>query len=132
MGSLISPRVPTIDFTREDLKPGTSAWLSATKQVCDALEEFGCFVALYDQVLPELEDAIFGAADELFDRPEEVKRKNINDKPYHGYVGQIPIIPLHEGLGIDNVTNREEVQKFAELMWSNGNDHFWYGDLWNI
>ncbi|OWM78223.1 probable 2-oxoglutarate-dependent dioxygenase AOP1 [Punica granatum] len=126
MGSspTISTRVPIVDFTKEDVKPGTDAWLSAAKQLCIALEEFGCFVALYDKLPQELDDAIFRASDELFDLPVEVKSKNINDKPYHGYVGQIPIIPLHEGLGIDYVTNREEVRKFTELMWSDGNDRF--------
>lgn len=129
MGSLISPRVPSIDFTKGDMKPSTDAWILAGKQVCDALAEFGCFVALYDKVPPELNDAIFRASDELFDLPEEAKRKNISDKPYHGYVGQVPIIPLHEGLGVDNVTDRDEVQKFTELMWSDGNDRFWYAQL---
>ncbi len=28
----------------EDLKPGTSSWLSTRKAVCQVLEEQGCFV----------------------------------------------------------------------------------------
>lgn len=126
MASLISPVVPVIDFNNKDLKPGTSAWASAMKRVCHGLEEFGCFVALYDGVPPELDDAIFKAADELFDLPMEIKSQNVSDKPYHGYIGQLSIIPLHEGLGIDNVMDQEEVGKFTELMWPDGNDHFRY------
>lgn len=126
MGSLISPIVPVIDFNNKDLKQGTSAWASAMKQACHGLQEFGCFVALYDEVPPELDDAIFQAADELFDLPTEIKSQNVSNKPYHGYVGQLSIIPLHEGLGIDNVTDPEEVGNFTKLMWPNGNDHFRY------
>lgn len=119
-----SPKVPVIDFTMDDMKVGTSAWLLATKQVCKALEEFGCFVALYDKVPKELDSDIFNAANDLFDLPTEVKSQNISDKPYHGYIGQVPIIPLHEGLGIDNAMNRDALQEFTDLMWPHGNDHF--------
>ncbi|XP_030525663.1 2-oxoglutarate-dependent dioxygenase AOP3-like [Rhodamnia argentea] len=124
MGSLISPVVPFIDFNNKDLKQGTSAWASAMKQVCHGLQEFGCFVALYDGVPPELDGAIFKAADELFALPTEIKSQNVSDKPYHGYIGQASIIPLHESLGIENVTDLKEVGKFTELMWPEGNDHF--------
>ncbi|KAI3418995.1 uncharacterized protein J3R85_013503 [Psidium guajava] len=94
------------------------------EQVCHGLQEFGCFVALYDGVPTELDSAIFKAADELFSLPTEIKSQNVSDKPYHGYVGQVSLIPLHEGLGIDNVTDPEEVGRFTKLMWPDGNDHF--------
>ncbi|XP_030525661.1 2-oxoglutarate-dependent dioxygenase AOP3-like [Rhodamnia argentea] len=124
MGSLISPVVPVIDFNNKDLKQGTSSWALAMKQVCHGLQEFGCFVALYDGVPPELDGSIFKATDELFSLPTEIKSQNVSDKPYHGYVGQVSLIPLHEGLGIDNVTDLEEVGRFTKLMWPDGNDHF--------
>ncbi|KAL3511833.1 hypothetical protein ACH5RR_024550 [Cinchona calisaya] len=124
MGSLTPPKLLVVDFTKEELKPGSTTWSSACNDIRRALENHGCFVALYDKVSPELDKAIFQAADELFDLPTEVKIQNINDKPYHGYVGQIPFVPLHEGLGIDYATTHEGVQHFTNLMWPKGNNSF--------
>lgn len=60
MGSLTLPKIPVIDFSIQDLKPGTSSWLSTSKLVRYALEEYGCFVALYDQICAQLLNNIFG------------------------------------------------------------------------
>ncbi|KAI3455375.1 hypothetical protein Pfo_012038 [Paulownia fortunei] len=125
MGSLVLPELVVVDFTKEEMmKPGSSSWSSACKDIRKALENHGCFVALYDKISPQLHKSIFQAADDLFDLPTEVKVQNINEKPYHGYVGQMPIVPLHEGLGIDYATTVEGAQSFTNLMWANGNDSF--------
>ncbi|KAL2486252.1 2-oxoglutarate (2OG) and Fe(II)-dependent oxygenase superfamily protein [Abeliophyllum distichum] len=124
MGSLTAPKLIVVDFTKEDMMPGSNSWSYACKDIRKALENHGCFIALYDKISPKLEKAIFHAADELFDLPTEVKIQNINEKPYHGYVGQMPIVPLHEGLGIDYATTLEGAQSFTKLMWPNGNDSF--------
>ncbi|XP_019094888.1 PREDICTED: probable 2-oxoglutarate-dependent dioxygenase AOP1 [Camelina sativa] len=122
---LKTTKVPILDFTsQQDLKPNTSVWRSISRDACEALEEYGCFVAVYDGVTQQLDDSVFAAAKDLFDLPAETKMKNVNEKPYHGYVGQMPIIPLHEGLGIDYVTNKEDAKKFTNLMWPQGNDRF--------
>lgn len=126
MGSLTEPKLLVVDFTKESLKPGSTAWAEACTDIKHALEQHGCFVALYDKVSPKLHNAIFNAADELFDLPIETKVQNINEKPYHGYVGQMSYVPLHEGLGIDYATTPEGAQSFTQLMWPNGNDSFWY------
>lgn len=119
MGSL-----PLVDFTKQDMKPGSTTWSSNCEIVKKALEDHGFFIALYDRISPQLQVSIFRAAEELFALPTELKVKNINGKPYHGYVGQIPIVPLHEGLGIDYATITEEVQSFTHLMWPGGNPNF--------
>lgn len=126
MGSFPTSKIPIIDFSREDLKPGSNLWLSTCQDVCNALAECGCFVAVYDKVPAELDNAIFDASTQLFGLPTEIKRKNLNSKPFHGYVGEMAAVPLHEGLGIDYVTDMEEAQNFTNLMWPDGNDHFWY------
>ena len=125
MGSLTTPNLIVVDFTKEEMRPGSKTWSSACNQIRSGLENHGCFIAIYDQISPELRQAIFRAADELFDLPTEIKVQNINEKPYHGYVGQMPIVPLHEGLGIDYATTLDGVQTFATLMWPNGNNSFW-------
>ncbi|KAM7480402.1 hypothetical protein LguiA_028615 [Lonicera macranthoides] len=124
MGSLTTPKLLVVDFTKEDLKPGTTSWSLACNDIKHALENHGCFIALYDKIPSDLNKSIFHAADELFDLPTETKIQNINEKPYHGYVGQIPFVPLHEGLGIDYATTPEGAQSFTNLMWPNGNKSF--------
>ncbi|KAL6283249.1 hypothetical protein ACE6H2_014178 [Prunus campanulata] len=126
MGSDGQPKLPVLDFSKEAeaLKPGTNSWLSACKDVRQALEEFGCFFVSYDKLPPEFQSGFLGALQELFDLPTQTKMTNKSENPSSGYFGQIPSLPLHEGLGIENATNLEETQKFTKLMWPGGNDHF--------
>lgn len=123
MGSLAPPELLVVDFTK-DMKPGSTSWSSACNDIRRGLEYHGCFVALYDKISPELDESIFKAAHDLFALPLELKVQNINEKPYHGYVGQIPFVPLHEGLGIDYSTTPEGVESFTNLMWPKGNKSF--------
>ncbi|KAF5935868.1 hypothetical protein HYC85_026997 [Camellia sinensis] len=95
MGSLTQHKLPIIDFTKENLKPGTSSWHKASKQVLSALEEYGCFVAVYDEVSLDLHDKVFNKLEELFDLPTATKMQNKSSKPLYGYVGQIPVVPLY-------------------------------------
>ncbi|KAI8024660.1 putative 2-oxoglutarate-dependent dioxygenase AOP1.2 [Camellia lanceoleosa] len=124
MVSQTKPKIPKIDFTKENLKQGTSSWIETSNEVKCALEEYGCFVAVYDRVSMELYNEVFESLGELFDLPKEIKVKNTCDKPYLGYVGDEPIIPLYEGFGIDDAPTLEAAQSFTNLMWPNGNDHF--------
>ncbi|RVW28962.1 putative 2-oxoglutarate-dependent dioxygenase AOP1.2 [Vitis vinifera] len=108
------PKIPMVDFSKENLKPGTDSWLPACNNVRHALEEYGCFMAVYDQVPLGVHNTIFGAMRELFDLPIETKKQNISEKPYQGYTSESPAAPLHQGLGIDNVTtNLEEIRHYS-------------------
>ncbi|KAL5824949.1 hypothetical protein ACOSQ3_021012 [Xanthoceras sorbifolium] len=131
MGSLPIPNLPVIDLSKENLKPGTSSWLSTCRNVTQALEEYGCFVAMYDGVALELHDAMFSAVEKLFDLPLEIKKKNTSEKPYFGYVGRHqPFIPaLYEGMGIDFANTLEGAQNFSSIMWPHGNDSFSNGRI---
>lgn len=125
MGRQALSKIPVIDFSSEDLKPGSSSWLSTRKAVCHALGEQGCFVAeVGNKISLELHDKIFGTIGELFELPTETKVQNTHDKPYRGYIS---VGSAHESMGIDNATCLEESQKFTNLMWPNGNDHFCEG-----
>ncbi|KAK0595785.1 hypothetical protein LWI29_009953 [Acer saccharum] len=126
MGSLPIPNLPVIDLSKENLNPGTGSWLSTCRNVTQALEEYGCFVAVYDGVALELHDEVFSAVEKLFDLPLEIKKKNTSEKPYFGYVGrhQPFIPPLYEGLGIDCANTLEGTQNFSNIMWPQGNDSF--------
>ncbi|XP_057772949.1 2-oxoglutarate-dependent dioxygenase AOP2-like [Salvia miltiorrhiza] len=121
MGSETSPELLVVDLNNPEMKAG---WSSACKDIRKAFETHGCFVALYDKISPQLHNSIFKAAHDLFDLPIHTKIQNINEKPYHGYVGQMPIVPLHEGLGIDYANTLEGAQSFTNLMWPQGNQSF--------
>lgn len=129
MGAQPPPKLPVIDLSKEDLKTGTSSWLCTSMDVRHALESYGCFVAQFDEVSLQLHNSIFSELKGLFDLPTETKLKNVSDKPYFGYVGHptTPFVaPLHESMGIENSTTPQAVQSFTNLMWPDGNDHFWY------
>ncbi|KAF9612984.1 hypothetical protein IFM89_004788 [Coptis chinensis] len=124
MGSESPLRLPTIDFSNVDLKPGTIVWNSVKLQVKEALEEFGCFEAVYHQVPAELHKALFSSLEELFDLPLQTKFQNRSSKPFHGYVGQYPMVPLYESMGIEDAPALEIAENFTNMMWPEGNANF--------
>ncbi|CAH1428071.1 unnamed protein product [Lactuca virosa] len=93
-------------------------------QAMHALEEHGVFIATYNGVPQELEDAIFLASQDVFDLPTEVKVLSTSDTPYHAYSGKTPVMPLYESIGIENATTTEGVEFFTKLMWPSGNENF--------
>ncbi|KAK9066263.1 hypothetical protein SSX86_013592 [Deinandra increscens subsp. villosa] len=118
-------KLPTIDFTnKRSLKPGSTSWLATSIEVTRALEEYGCFIAEFDKVTPELNDAVFKGLQDLFDLPTEVKMQNKSAKPMYGYVGQIPFIPLYESMGFDYANTADGVQSLVDVVWPNGNEAF--------
>ncbi|KAH1240483.1 putative 2-oxoglutarate-dependent dioxygenase AOP1 [Glycine max] len=125
MGSQTACKFPVVDFTDEELKPGTAKWGSACQVIRNALEDHGCFYALCDKVPMKLYNSVFTLMEELFDLPLETKMQKISDKPYHGYYGQFAHLPLYESLGINGPLTMEGVQNFAKLMWPAGYDYFY-------
>ncbi|XP_021906538.1 LOW QUALITY PROTEIN: probable inactive 2-oxoglutarate-dependent dioxygenase AOP2 [Carica papaya] len=116
--------IPVLPFYKDKLKSDTDYWLSTSENVREALEEYGCFILEYNPVPIQLHNQVLSALKELFDLPTETKMKNRYEKPLNGYVGQIPEIPLHESLGIDNATTLQGIQFFTKTIWPAGNDHF--------
>uniref|UniRef100_A0A6N2K4R0 Fe2OG dioxygenase domain-containing protein n=2 Tax=Salix viminalis TaxID=40686 RepID=A0A6N2K4R0_SALVM len=124
MGSETSLKLPIIDFSNLGQNPGAAEWDLVKSQVRKALEEYGCFEALFDKIPAEIRKAIFGAVEELFDLPLQTKMLNASKKPYHGYVGQYPQVPLFESMGIDDATIAEEVESMTRILWPQGNQNF--------
>ncbi|KAK8561332.1 hypothetical protein V6N13_149493 [Hibiscus sabdariffa] len=122
-------KLPVIDFSEENLKPGSSAWASACTDVRRALEECGCFEAKFEKMHRQVHDAAFAGAEELFGLPTEVKMRNTNDKHGFHYVGQLKSMPLHESLGVENPTSFDATANFTRLMWPDGNDRFRYNSF---
>ncbi|CAL9029081.1 unnamed protein product [Prunus brigantina] len=124
MGTQTVAKIPVVDFSNEDcLKPGTSSWLSISKNICHALEELGCFVAILPgKVSPELHNTFFGTLGEFFDFPTEIKVRSSFEKPYPS--GYITANAAHEGLAIGYATDPEDIRRFTHHFWPKGHDSF--------
>ncbi|XP_047332853.1 probable 2-oxoglutarate-dependent dioxygenase AOP1 [Impatiens glandulifera] len=125
MGSQTLPlKLPIIDFGEPDLKPGSTSWDSVRGQVRRALEEYGCFEALFPKIPLDLRKQLFSSLEDLFDLPLQTKVRNSSKKPYHGYVGQYPMVPLYESMGVDGADVADKVEDFTRVMWPEGNPTF--------
>ncbi|XVE88981.1 hypothetical protein DITRI_Ditri19aG0113400 [Diplodiscus trichospermus] len=120
IGSKVPLRLPIIDFP-EDLKPGTVEWDSVQRQVGQALREYGCFVAVSDEVL-EVRRAIFEAMEELFDLPIQTKKRYVSEKVIRGYYG--PTASMYENVIIDDATIAENIERLTNILWAEGNTNF--------
>ncbi|KAK4272479.1 hypothetical protein QN277_021033 [Acacia crassicarpa] len=116
-------QLAVVDLTDESMKPGSEAWVSACGVVRRALEEDGCFIALYDKVSPVLCDSVRSALGEVFDLPLETRKQLTSNKPLHYYLGG-SWLSLYESVPICNVLSDNGCQKFAHIMWPQGNDRF--------
>lgn len=128
MGSNSGLKLPSIDFSElGDLEPGSRSWDSVQSAVRRALEEYGCFEALYDKVPSELHDQVFSQMEEMFNLPAETKRRFVDPtKLYDGYLADLPLHPLHEAMGMHNALNSGAIERLADLLWPEGNTKFWY------
>lgn len=120
------PKIPIFDLSTKNISPSSDSWKAACKNVKSALEEYGFFIAQYEDVSQELDRQVFDVMEELFDLPLEIKTKNTSELVFYGYVGQLPHAPLHESMGIPDATMSEAVQSFTNLMWPSGNNRFRY------
>ncbi|KAK4395281.1 putative 2-oxoglutarate-dependent dioxygenase AOP1.2 [Sesamum angolense] len=125
MGSESCMKLPVIDFSNLKQDSSTPTWASTKAQVRAALEEYGCFEAVFDQIPPTLRQSTIDGIKQLFDLPLQTKLRNRSNKPYHGYVGQYPMVPLYESLGIEDALSPGKTDSFSNLMWpEDGNPTF--------
>ena len=100
-------------------------WDSIKTQVVESLKKYGCFQASIDGVSPELNESVYGAIQQLFDLPLEIKTKNVSTHMFNGYIGNSIPLPLYESMGIDEPYVHQEVENFTNLMWPQGNPQVW-------
>ena len=121
--------LPVIDFSIPNLKPATPEQDSVRAQVRTALEEYGCFEALFNGASVELRKALFDASEEFFDLPLETKLRTKSDKIYKGYAGQHPTLPLYEAIGCDGANNPQIVDELTYKLWPQGKITFRFSIL---
>ncbi|KAL0712112.1 hypothetical protein Bca4012_019090 [Brassica carinata] len=106
-------QLPVIDFSDQTLRPGTSEWDKVKANVRKALEDYGCFEALFDKVSTELNKSVFQAVVELFDLPVQTKQRYVSSKPFHGYLNK----DLYQSFGIGDANLVEKINDFTEQLW---------------
>ncbi|PON89436.1 Oxoglutarate/iron-dependent dioxygenase [Trema orientale] len=125
MGSQTEHKIPVINFSEENLKPGSDSWVLASKQIRYGLEEYGCFEIVYDNFPLQLHQSIFDAAKEVLDLPKETKMQKTSDRPGAlSYVAPNPAVPLYENIAIYNPSTLEGAESFTNIMWPQGNRNF--------
>ncbi|PWA97454.1 isopenicillin N synthase [Artemisia annua] len=125
MGSEAPFQLPVVDFSALNKQnPDIVIWESAKTKAIEALQEYGCFEATFDEISPDLQKSVFSELENLFNLPLETKQRNANDREFHGYIGQIPFMPLYESMGIDTPYVQEKVDEFTNVMWPQGNPKF--------
>ncbi|XP_047954044.1 2-oxoglutarate-dependent dioxygenase AOP3-like [Salvia hispanica] len=118
------PKIPIFDLSTKNLSPSSSSWLPTCKSLREALEEFGFFLAKYENVSSQLDKQVFHVLEQVFNLPFETKSRNTSDLSFYGYVGKLPHAPVHESMGIPEATTLDAVQSFTNLMWPSGNKEF--------
>ncbi|GMJ06817.1 hypothetical protein like AT1G52820 [Hibiscus trionum] len=115
-------RLPVIDFSKQQLQPGSPVWDSVKVQVREALEQHGCFEALLDRVM-ELRTPIFRALEELFDLPLQTKKMCVSEKHFRGYYG--PTARLHESMSVDDAHVAGNIEQcLTNFLWPQGHISF--------
>ncbi|OMO54230.1 Oxoglutarate/iron-dependent dioxygenase [Corchorus capsularis] len=114
-------RLPVIDFSKQDLKPGTPEWDVLKVQVREALAKYGCFEASLDR-LTEVGKPFIGAMEEIFDLPLETKKLCVSESIFGGY----KMAPMNESFQIENWNVAEEYiqQSLTNILWPQGNPSF--------
>ncbi|KAA3486024.1 putative 2-oxoglutarate-dependent dioxygenase AOP1 [Gossypium australe] len=118
--------IPVIEFRTgsPDLERGTEGWHHLCKRVREACETYGCFEVVYEKISREVREETFELLNELVEVPLERKQLNVNPKPYHSYFGPCSQACLYEGFGIEDASNYDSVNNFAQLMWPDGHPRF--------
>ncbi|KAM7255936.1 hypothetical protein ACFE04_011677 [Oxalis oulophora] len=116
--------IPTIDFSKGELIPGDPEWESVKAKVVQALEEYGSFEAWFRKIPGEIEQSVFDESEKLYGLPLEIKELNVSKKPYRGYLGNSPVVPLYESFGFEDANVLQEVEKLTNKFWPGGNPSF--------
>ncbi|PKI46238.1 hypothetical protein CRG98_033365 [Punica granatum] len=109
--------LPKIDLSSDDLSPGTTSWDLVRGDVFRALEEYGCFEAVYGG--KKTDGSVMEQLEEVFNLPSETKRRFVKpgDVHFFGYRESTPRSPLYENMAMGEVLDSPAVQSLGDLLW---------------
>ncbi|CAI0444571.1 unnamed protein product [Linum tenue] len=110
-----------------DLGEGDNAggwWRELCDKVREACETHGCFCFSTERIPSGLRQGMVEGLRQLFELPEDTKKRHVNPKPYRSYLGKNDAVPYLESFGIDHAPNLEQARAFTTLMWPQGNPSF--------
>ncbi|OMO54219.1 Oxoglutarate/iron-dependent dioxygenase [Corchorus capsularis] len=113
--------LPVIDFSKQDLMPGTPEWDVLKVQVRQVLQKYGCFEASFDRMV-EVRKPLFVALEEFFGLPLETKNLCNSKRHFRGYNGSKA--PFHENVLFENGDVAGNVHNLTNMMWPQGNSSF--------
>ncbi|CAN1287537.1 Probable inactive 2-oxoglutarate-dependent dioxygenase AOP2 [Linum perenne] len=76
-----------------NLAAATANWRELCDKVREACETHGCFCLKTDEIPGELRDRMVAALSQLFDLPEDTKKRHVHPKPYRSYLGKNDVVP---------------------------------------
>ena len=86
------------------------------KRLREACEEWGCFRILNHRISPNLMAEMKEIGRSLFDRPIEIKRRNVDVLAGSGYVEPSLKNPLYEALGLYDLASPEALRSFCDQL----------------
>ncbi|CAI0444471.1 unnamed protein product [Linum tenue] len=107
-----------------DVVEGGRRWRELCDKVREACETHGCFCFSTERIPSGLRQGMVEGLRQLFELPEDTKKRHVNPKPYRSYLGKNDAVPYLESFGIDHAPNLEQARAFTTLMWPQGNPSF--------
>ncbi|KAI0510304.1 hypothetical protein KFK09_010905 [Dendrobium nobile] len=122
MSSLELPEIDLSGFHVTSFNEKT--WAKARSKIAEALELYGGFEVIYNEVNLDLRNDLLGVAvPELFTMPGASNLIDSKELPYHGAFFSKPGFPFW-ALQLTNPNTIAPIQEYAKVIWPQGNDFF--------
>ncbi|PKU74832.1 probable 2-oxoglutarate-dependent dioxygenase AOP1 [Dendrobium catenatum] len=109
-----------LDITRLDEK----VWVKARSKIAEALEIYGGFEVVYNEVSSELRNDLLGLiVPTMFTMPVVNELSDAQQVPYHGIWFQKQGFP-YSALQLEDPNSLVAVQEYANIIWPQENDFF--------
>jgi len=121
--------ISCFDFWKggKTIEEGSEEWKEMSMKVREACESYGCFLLRCDEMNSNgAREELFKNMKTLFDLPQETKQKHTSPKPFKGFNSYNYLSTVYESFAIDDVLLSTSVNNLTNLMWPQGNPHFWY------
>jgi len=124
--------ISCFDFWKggKTVEEGSEEWKEMSMKVREACESYGCFLLRCDEMNSNgAREELFKNMKVLFDLPQETKQKHTSSKPFRGFNSYNFLNSQCESFTIDDVLLSTSLDTLTNLMWPQGNPHFWYSFL---